>query len=110
MILTAPHLIRAIRWIPPGVTILGSSCSFLNFWAAIRALTWPFPRWVYTQLDQMLYSNYQAMVGFWYETWSGVEVRELLQLILLCGIDLYVSEFNWHKNCTLNDFGYLKLL
>ena len=23
----------------------------------------------------MLYSNYQAMVGFWYETWSGVEVR-----------------------------------
>ena len=24
----------------------------------------------------MIYSNYQAMVGFWYENWSGVEVKE----------------------------------
>ena len=75
MILTAPHLIRALRWIPPGVTILGTSCTFLNFWAAMRALTLPLPGWVYSRLEEMLYSNYQAMVGFWYETWSGVEVR-----------------------------------
>ena len=76
MILTAPHLIRTIRWIPPAVAILGSSCSFLNFWAAIRALTWPLPEWIYARLEEMIYSNYQAMVGFWYETWSGVEVKK----------------------------------
>jgi hypothetical protein len=74
MILTAPHLIRALRWIPPGVTIVGTSCTFINFWVAIRALTLPLPGWVYRRLEEMLYSNYQAMVGFWYETWSGVEV------------------------------------
>ena len=78
MILTVPHLIRALRWIPPGVTILGTSCTFLNFWAAIRALTLPLPGWVYSRLEEMLYSNYQAMVGFWYETWSGVEVHNLM--------------------------------
>ena len=75
MILTAPHLIRALRWIPPGVTILGGSCTFLNLWTAIRALTFPLPGWFYARLEEMLYGNYQAMVGFWYETWSGVEVR-----------------------------------
>lgn len=85
MILTAPHLIRAIRWIPPAVAILGSSCSFLNFWAAIRATTWPFPEWVYARLEEMLYGNYQAMVGFWYETWSGVEVR------VWCTVLIYYS-------------------
>ena len=77
MILTAPHLIRAVRWIPPAVAILGSSCSFLNFWAATRALTWPLPEWIYARLEEMIYSNYQAMVGFWYETWSGVEVKDI---------------------------------
>lgn len=94
MILTAPHLIRALRWIPPGVTILGGSCSFLNLWTAIRALTWPLPEWVYFRLEEMLYSNYQAMVGFWYETWSGVEVRSMNDLWVhgvLCMLQVYVT-------------------
>lgn len=90
MILTAPHVIRALRWIPPGVAILGSSCTFLNFWAAIRALTLPLPGWVYRRLDEMLYSNYQAMVGFWYETWSGVEVHQK--------IEKFMSIMIWEKS------------
>lgn len=74
MILSAPHLLLSLRWVPPAVSILGTSPLFLAEWAAIRVLTLPFPRWLYVRLDTYLYSSYQAMVGFFYETWSGVEV------------------------------------
>ena len=33
-----------------------------------------------------MYSNYQAMVGFYYETWSGVEVRYCAVEVRYCAV------------------------
>ena len=74
MILTASHLLRELRWVPPAVIIIGSMTPFLNQWVIIRVLTLPLPSRVYQRLEERLNSNYQAVVGFFYEIWSGVEV------------------------------------
>ncbi len=74
MILSAPHLLLSLRWVPPAVSILGHSPLYLGTLAAIRLVSLPFPRYVYRRMDEYLYGSYQAMVGFYYELWSGVEV------------------------------------
>ena len=74
MIVAAPHLMLSLRWIPPGVAILGSAPLYLAGWGVVRLLTLPLPYRLYRRLDEYLYSGYQAMVGFYYEIWSGVEV------------------------------------
>ncbi len=74
MILTASHLLRELRWVPPAVIIIGSMVPYLNQWVIIRVLTLPLPTRVYQRLEERLYSNYQSVVGFFYEIWSGVEV------------------------------------
>ena len=78
MILSAPHILRALRWVPPAIVILGSPPTYLTVWTAIRAVTLPFSDSIYRRLEEQLYSSYQACVGFFYETWSGVEVRQSL--------------------------------
>ncbi len=78
MIVAAPHILLSLRWVPPGVAILGSAPIFLAHWTAIKILTFPLPYRFYRRLDEYLYGKYQAMVGFYYETWSGVEVPALL--------------------------------
>ncbi len=74
MILSVPHVLRALRWVPPAIVLLGTPPTYLTAWAAIRVVTLPFPEWVYQRLEEQLYSFYQAFVGFFYEGWSGVEV------------------------------------
>ena len=72
--ISAPHLLLSVRWVPPAVAILGQAPLFLGKWTVVRLISLPFPRPVYRWLDQNLYGSYQAMVGFFYELWSGVEV------------------------------------
>ncbi len=74
MILSAPHILRSLRWVPPAAVLLSAPPTYMTAWTAIRAVTLPFPDWVYRYLEERLYGAYQALVGFFYETWSGVEV------------------------------------
>ena len=74
MIITATHLLRGLRWVPPAISIIGTSPLYLDIWSILRTVTLPLPARIYSRLEEKLYSNYQAMVGFFYETWSGVEV------------------------------------
>ena len=77
MILSAPFVVRGLRWVPPAVVIIGNCTTYPTLWLALRLLTLPLPRWVFRGLEQRLYSHYQEMTGFFYETWSGVEVSLL---------------------------------
>ena len=78
MILSASQALLSLRWIPPAVCILGSSSPFLTNWTVLRVLTWPLPDRIYRRLEEFFYSSYQCMTGFFYETWSGVEVSCML--------------------------------
>ena len=76
MAVSAPHLLLSLRWVPPAAVILGTAPLYLGQWTAIKLLTLPLPHHVYYRLDEFLYGCYQTMVGFYYETWSGVEVTK----------------------------------
>lgn len=74
MILAAPHLLLALRWVPPAFALMGSTATYISAWALIRLLTLPLPERCYRRAEETLYSSYQHLVGFLFETWSGVEV------------------------------------
>lgn len=74
MSLWAPHLLLASRWVVPTIALTGSTPAYLTALAAVRLLTLPLPAAYYWRGEQAVYSTYQAMVGFFFETWSGVEV------------------------------------
>ena len=74
MLFSAPHVLLALRWVPPTFAIVGSSATYITIWAVLRGARWPLSERVYRRLDEMLYSAYQALIGFLFETWSGVEV------------------------------------
>ena len=74
MLFSAPHVLLAFRWVPPTFAIVGSSATYITIWAVLRGARWPLTERVYQRLEEKLYSAYQALIGFLFETWSGVEV------------------------------------
>ena len=87
MSLWAPHLLVAARWVVPTTVLVGSSATYLTALAAIRLLTLPFPEQYYWRGEQALYSAYQSVTGFLFETWSGVEVRTSIWKTINHGIN-----------------------
>ena len=75
--LSVPHILLALRWVPPSFAIIGSSATYMTMMALLRGASWPFPERVYRKIEERLYSAYQALVGFFFETWSGVEVSDV---------------------------------
>ena len=96
MILHAPHLVLSLRWIPPCAVIIGCSPLYLVKWSAVKLLTFPLPRRAFVWLEDLLLSNYSALVGFFYETWSGVEV--CMMIVRSIYFDYYNSLFLKHIN------------
>lgn len=75
MILHAPHVLRALRWIPPTAVLVGSTASYLTALALLWVVSAPLSKDLYARGERVVYSSYIALLGFFYETWSGVEVR-----------------------------------
>lgn len=75
MILHAPHVLRALRWVPPSAVIIGSTASYLTALAALWIACLPLSRHLYDRGERVVYGSYIALLGFFFETWSGVEVR-----------------------------------
>ena len=71
---SAPFLLLSLRWVPPTVALLGSPVTYMAAWTALRCASLVMSARAASRLETRLYSWYQAMVGFWFETWSGVEV------------------------------------
>lgn len=75
MSLWAPHLLVVARCVVPTTVLVGTTATYLTALAAIRVLTLPLPREYYWRGEQAIYSVFQSVVGFFFATWSGVEVR-----------------------------------
>ncbi|XP_018020939.1 1-acyl-sn-glycerol-3-phosphate acyltransferase epsilon isoform X2 [Hyalella azteca] len=54
--------------------LLGITPQYLGAWLVWRGITLPLPAWVYQWGDDHLYSMYQRLVLFFFETCTGVEV------------------------------------
>ena len=75
MIFSGPFLAQSLRWIPPAAVITGAAATYVNVMGFLQCLALVLPARAFSRLERGLYSSYQRMVGFWFETWSGVEVK-----------------------------------
>jgi lysophosphatidate acyltransferase len=73
MIFSGPFIVRALRWAPPAAVIMGSTTTYMTVMALLQCASLVLPRAAASRLEMILYSSYQRMVGFWFETWSCVE-------------------------------------
>lgn len=74
MIFSGPFLVLSLRWIPPAACIMGTAATYMNVMALLQCVALVIPERAASRLERGLYSSYQRMVSFWFETWSGVEV------------------------------------
>ena len=89
MIFHAPFLILSLRCIVPSVVIMGSATSLWILTTAAKLLSLPFGRSAYHRLDQRVTSSIVSLIGYFFETWSGVEVDFFLLIhmtIIYCSI------------------------
>jgi lysophosphatidate acyltransferase len=75
MIFSGPVLVRWFRWLPPAFVIMGSTSTYMTAMALLGLAGLVLPARASSRLEMLLYSSYQRMVGFWFETWSCVEFR-----------------------------------
>ncbi|XP_052257222.1 1-acyl-sn-glycerol-3-phosphate acyltransferase epsilon-like [Dreissena polymorpha] len=75
MILSVLVHTHNLRWTLPLALSLGSSPIYISVWAAARIVTFCLPRSVYTYTDDRLYSLYQRLVLFIFNTYSRSKVK-----------------------------------
>ena len=74
MIFSGPFIVQALRWVPPAFVIMGTTSTYMNGMALLQVVSLLLPSRTAARLEMGLYSSYQRMIGFWFETWSNVEV------------------------------------
>lgn len=65
----------SMRYLLPGVVLLGSAPTYLLAWTLWRLLSALLPARLYQRVDDRLYCVYQNMVLFFFENYTGVQVR-----------------------------------
>lgn len=65
----------SMRYLLPGVLLLGSAPTYMLAWTLWRVLSALLPTRLYQRVDDRLYCVYQSMVLFFFENYTGVQVR-----------------------------------
>lgn len=65
----------SMRYLLPSVLLLGSAPTYLLAWTLWRVLSALMPARLYQRVDDRLYCVYQNMVLFFFENYTGVQVR-----------------------------------
>jgi hypothetical protein len=65
----------SMRYLLPGVVLLGSAPTYVLAWGIWRLLSALLPARIYQMMDDRLYCVYQSMVLFFFENYTGVQVR-----------------------------------
>ncbi|ETE55953.1 1-acyl-sn-glycerol-3-phosphate acyltransferase epsilon, partial [Ophiophagus hannah] len=66
----------SLRYVLPTAVMLGTAPTYILAWGAWRLLSTLLPARFYHQVDDRLYTIYQSMVLFFFEHYTGVQVRQ----------------------------------
>ncbi|XP_013370068.1 PREDICTED: 1-acyl-sn-glycerol-3-phosphate acyltransferase epsilon [Chinchilla lanigera] len=64
----------SMRYLLPGVVLLGSAPTYVLLWGAWRLLSALLPARLYQRVDDRLYCVYQSMVVFFFEHYTGAQI------------------------------------
>lgn len=65
----------SMRYVLPAAVMMGTAPTYILAWGAWRLLSTLLPARFYHQVDDRLYTIYQSMVLFFFENYTGVQVR-----------------------------------
>ena len=99
MLLLLSHLISRLGWVPTAAALVGCSPQYFLAHLLWRAISLPFPRRVYERGDEIMYGLYQSMVIFFFEAYSGVEVRRKNKMKVLKHYKMSFSLFSTETQC-----------
>lgn len=75
---------HSLRYWLPATVMLGTAPAYVLSWGVWRLLSSVLPARLYHKLDDRLYCIYQSMVLFFFENYTGVEVRLLRAYLTGC--------------------------
>lgn len=75
MLLSLVLHMHSMRCVLPAAVLLGSAPTYVLAWGAWRLLSAFLPSRFYRAVDDRLYCVYQSMVLFFFENYTGVQVR-----------------------------------
>lgn len=75
MLLSLVLHMYSMRCVLPAAVMLGTAPTYVLAWGAWRLLSAFLPARVYQAVDDRLYCMYQSMVLFFFENYTGVQVR-----------------------------------
>ena len=78
MLLSLVLHMYSMRCVLPGAVLLGTAPTYMLAWGAWRLLSAFLPSRFYQAVDDRLYCIYQSMVLFFFENYTGVQVRHCL--------------------------------
>lgn len=64
----------SMRYLLPGVVLLGTAPTYVLAWGVLRLLSACLPARFYQRMDDRLYCVYQSMVLFFFENYTGVQI------------------------------------
>lgn len=82
MLLSLALHMYSMRCVLPAAVLLGTAPTYVLVWGAWRLLSALLPSRLYQTVDDRLYRTYQSMVLFFFENYTGVQVRRRA----LCGV------------------------
>lgn len=65
----------SMRYVLPAAVMMGTAPTYVLAWGAWRLLSAVLPTRFYREVDDRLYTIYQSMVLFFFENYTGVQVR-----------------------------------
>ena len=77
MLLSLVLHMHSVRCVLPAAVLLGTAPTYVLVWGAWRLLSALLPSRFYQAVDDRLYCVYQSMVLFFFENYTGVQVRPL---------------------------------
>lgn len=75
MLLSLVLHMHSVRCVLPAAVLLGTAPTYIMAWGAWRLLSALLPSRFYQAVDDRLYCVYQSMVLFFFENYTGVQVR-----------------------------------
>ena len=78
--LTVLGHIQLLRFVGPAAVVFGVAPHYFWAWIAWRLASLPLPRRFYERGDEFMYDMYQSLVCFFFETFTGAEVRRVQKI------------------------------
>lgn len=87
--------IHSLRFAVPAAVMIGVAPQYISLWMVWKIVSAVFPKRIYHLGDEFLYNTYQSLVCFFFEAYTGAEVRLEKDCKFLYFVTIELNVDNW---------------